>query len=255
MVHLAPPIIQEEANALNNEVALDRAWFSLDHGALAQADALKRFENLYDAHSKLVETHAQCEETVGKLVAARIDLQHNANLYSGLLERFRKLKEEHAGSANQLQAVQREKDELSRINNDQSLRIKELEDKLAKKDSALVYADHEYKQSFFEPFNLAIQVGWAKGLAQGRTEEEIMNALSRVEGFDAYSDKKMYVQYDKLFEKRYPYVEKVASGFRHLVADLLKIHPDPPPPKHTVVVATSKAPTGFGVRSSPKKKT
>ncbi|GKE86651.1 hypothetical protein Tco_1560393, partial [Tanacetum coccineum] len=53
--------------------------------------------------------------------------------------------------------------------------------------------------------------------------------MSRMEGFDAYADKKMRVEYDKLFEKRYPFVERISNGFRHSMADLLKIYLEPPP--------------------------
>ncbi|GJR16136.1 hypothetical protein Tco_0798788 [Tanacetum coccineum] len=35
MVHLAPPVAQEDSNALNNATALKRAWFALGQGALA----------------------------------------------------------------------------------------------------------------------------------------------------------------------------------------------------------------------------
>nr|GEW64721.1 reverse transcriptase domain-containing protein [Tanacetum cinerariifolium] len=37
------------------------------------------------------------------------------------------------------------------------------------------------------------------------------------------------VEYNKLFEKQYPYVEKISRGFRHPISDLLKVYPDSPP--------------------------
>ncbi|GJZ85028.1 hypothetical protein Tco_0650367 [Tanacetum coccineum] len=101
--------------------------------------------------------------------------------------------------------------------------------------------------------------GWAKGLAD-RSDEDIMNALSRVENFNAYFDKKMYVEYDKLFTKRCPFVEKISHGFCHLVSDLLKIYPDPPPsgqaPTTTARVSTKTSiPSGKAQASSALKKT
>ncbi|GJZ89998.1 hypothetical protein Tco_0661925 [Tanacetum coccineum] len=167
------------------------------------------------------------------------------------VESLWRVKGEHDGCAEKLQVLEDQNSKLSRVSKDQALRIKELEDVLAKKDSTLVYAErinveraqekeklvaqlsqtemekfdcirkllptvvsrlfqsHEYKHSLSKPFNLAIH--------------------ARMENFDAYADKKMYVEYDKLFEKRYPYVEKISSGFRHIVADLLKVYPEPPP--------------------------
>nr|GEZ01837.1 hypothetical protein [Tanacetum cinerariifolium] len=95
---------------------------------------------------------------------------------------------------------------------------------------------------------LTNEAGWGKGLSEGRTDEEIMVDLSRVEYFGAYSNKKMYPIYDKLFEKQYPYVQKIAIGYRHSVANLLKVYPDPTPSQGTSHPNTSKA---FGRSSDP----
>ncbi|GKE19198.1 hypothetical protein Tco_1426775 [Tanacetum coccineum] len=100
---------------------------------------------------------------------------------------------------------------------------------------------HEYKQSLSEPFNMAIHVGWGRGLSEGRTEKEIIAVLSRVENFDAYFDRKLYPMYDKLFEKEYPFVMKIASGYHHTVANFLKIHPDPAPSGSLVAPTISSA--------------
>ncbi|GJZ80233.1 hypothetical protein Tco_0645227 [Tanacetum coccineum] len=167
MVHLAPPAVHEESNALDNATALERAWFSLAQGALAQTNILERFEHLQTEFNRLVEIHT------------RIRLLEDQN------------------------------NELSQMNNEQSLRIKELEDILAKKDYALVYAErinveraqekeklvtqlgktemekfyyirkllptvverllqsYEYKKSLSKPFNIAIQAGWGKRARRG----------------------------------------------------------------------------------------
>ncbi|GKC04413.1 hypothetical protein Tco_0996023 [Tanacetum coccineum] len=68
-----------------------------------------------------------------------------------------------------------------------------------------------------------------------------VNLWAEMEGFDAYADTKIKVEYDKLFEKRYPYVEKISRGFRHSIFDLLKVYPDSPP---SVQDSPSKHPSG-----------
>ncbi|GJR72750.1 hypothetical protein Tco_0085115 [Tanacetum coccineum] len=244
MVHLAPPAAQEESNALNNSTALERAWFSLARGDLAQTDILERFGNLQANFDELAESHAECGDLAGKLVQARLDVKHSSDLYNSLSNRFRAFRSEHEGCAGRLEASKSRNRELSQVNKDQALWIKELENTLAKKDSALVYAErinllptvverlhrsHEYKQSLPEPFNLAIQAGWGKGLAEERSEEALLELMGRMKGFDVYADKKIKVEYDKLFEKRYPYMEKISCGFCHSVSDLLKVYPDSPP--------------------------
>ncbi|GJY08051.1 hypothetical protein Tco_0375105 [Tanacetum coccineum] len=124
MVHLAPPVAQEESNALNNATALERAWFSLVRGALAQTNILGRFEQLPASFDELAGTHAGCEDTVRQLMDARELSQLNSMLYL-----------------------------------DQSLRIKELEDLLAKKDSALVYAERINYERAQKKEKLVTQLG------------------------------------------------------------------------------------------------
>ncbi|GJZ15173.1 hypothetical protein Tco_0550850 [Tanacetum coccineum] len=251
LTHLAPPAVREEMNAYDNNTAMERAWFSIARGAMAQTDALLRFEALYDAHL-------------------------------ALKERFRG---EHAGCAEKLINAERERDELRAVNADQASHIKELEAELARKDSALVFSDrvsneravenerlvsklgylekektdsigkllptvvrrllnsHEYKESLSIPFNLAIQAGWAKGLAVKRSEEDLMDVLREVQGFDPHSDTRMTVEYDKLFTKTYPFVEKIFGLPRRTVQELLKMYPAPPPQDApTKVNPSSQAP-------------
>ncbi|GJZ06374.1 hypothetical protein Tco_0540167 [Tanacetum coccineum] len=95
------PRIREEMNAYDNNTAMERAWFSIARGAMAQTDALLRFEALYDAHL-------------------------------ALKERFRG---EHAGCVEKLISAERERDELRAVSADQASHIKELEAELARKDS------------------------------------------------------------------------------------------------------------------------
>ncbi|GJX19690.1 hypothetical protein Tco_0222367 [Tanacetum coccineum] len=201
LTHLAPPAVREEMNAYDNNTAMERAWFSIARGAVAQTDALLRFEALYDAHLALKE---RCEDVTRQLVSTRTDFTHVSNLYNTLSNRYQQVRGEHAGYAEKLTNTERERDELRAVNADQVSQIKELEAELARKDFALVFSDrvsneravknerlvsqlgylekektdsigkllptvvrrllnsHEYKESLSIPFNLAIQAGWAK---------------------------------------------------------------------------------------------
>nr|GEX13258.1 retrovirus-related Pol polyprotein from transposon TNT 1-94 [Tanacetum cinerariifolium] len=140
MVHLAPPVAQEESNALNNATALERAWFSLASGSLAQTDILERFESLQTDFDRLAESHAECGDLARKLVQARLDLTHSSHLYTSLSDRHKAFKNEHEGCARKLKGLENRNRELSQANRDQVLRIKEFKDVLAQKDSTLVYA-------------------------------------------------------------------------------------------------------------------
>ncbi|GJZ18076.1 hypothetical protein Tco_0554199, partial [Tanacetum coccineum] len=174
MVHLAPPIAQEESNSLTNDVALQRAWFSLARGAMAQTNILERFENLLAEYDTLADTHVECSETVRKLVTARQDLEHNANVYTDAINRYKSMKEEHAGCGQKAE--------------------------LARKDSMLTYTE--------------------RMLAEGANDHEKLTAQ---------------------------------PGYRHSVADLLKVHLDLAPSTSTSTPTISKALGGSG--APPKKKT
>ncbi|GKA04258.1 hypothetical protein Tco_0677039 [Tanacetum coccineum] len=53
--------------------------------------------------------------------------------------------------------------------------------------------------------------------------------MMRMNGFDPYSDKKMNAEYERLFSKTYPYVDRISHLSEKPVQDLLKLHPAPPP--------------------------
>ncbi|GJT94135.1 hypothetical protein Tco_1082980 [Tanacetum coccineum] len=113
LVHLAPPVAQEESNALNNATALDQAWFSLARGALSQTDILERFEHLQTDFDRLVEEHAGCEDTIRQLVSTRELSQQNFRLYLDISERFRKYKNDHANCPDRIRLLEDQNNELS----------------------------------------------------------------------------------------------------------------------------------------------
>ncbi|GJT17872.1 hypothetical protein Tco_0876578 [Tanacetum coccineum] len=153
--------------------------------------------------------------------------------------------------------LENEKNYLSTANHDQATRIQSLEAELAKKDSALTYAERMLAEGAKDHEKLTAQLGHAKienfDCIRKLLPTVIMAILHEVENFDPFSDKKLYPMYDKLFEKKYPYVEKISKGYRHSVADLLKVHPDLIPSTGTSTPTISKALGGSG--APPKKKT
>ncbi|GKC22799.1 hypothetical protein Tco_1024949 [Tanacetum coccineum] len=177
MVNLIPPGVREEMHLLDNNVVLDRAWFSLARGAMAQAHALSQFESLYDNHHALQESF---EATRSQLVRTREDFNVVQNFYNTLSEKHRKLREEHAPSSEGLAVVRAKKDSLMATNAEQALRIKELEQQLksadevhssavkdlesqlAQKDSALVYAERISSDRLSENEELRTQLAFAK---------------------------------------------------------------------------------------------
>ncbi|GJZ14258.1 gypsy type transposase [Tanacetum coccineum] len=165
------------------------------------------------------------------LERAWFSLVQRALAQTDILKRCKIVKSEHEGCAGKLEVLESRNSELSQVNQDQALRIKELEDELARKDFALVYAERLNVERAQEKEKLVAQLRkrrW-KRLSEERSEEDLLEIMGRMENFDVYADKKMRVEYDKMFEKRYPYVEKISPGFHHSVSNLLKVYPDSPP--------------------------
>ncbi|GJV11190.1 hypothetical protein Tco_1352731 [Tanacetum coccineum] len=203
-------VISETVESRENQPSHASPRGSANHfGALAQTDILERFENLQTGFDELVESHAECGGLAGKLVQSRLDVKHSSDLYNSLSDRFKAFRSEHEGCVRRLEASENQNRELSQVNKDQALQIKELADTLAKKDSALIYAERINVEQAQKKERLVSQLGrvkmekfdfgWDKGLA----EEDLLELKGIMEGFDAYDDKRMKVEYDKLFEKRY----------------------------------------------------
>ncbi|GKE51601.1 hypothetical protein Tco_1486757, partial [Tanacetum coccineum] len=94
---------------------------------------------------------------------------------------------------------------------------------------------------------------WARDWPRGAPKKRSLLPYIGLKFYDAYSDKKLYPMYDKLFEKEYPYIMMIASGYRHYVADLLKVHPDPAPSGRNSAPAISKELGGSSLPSNQKK--
>nr|GEV56641.1 hypothetical protein [Tanacetum cinerariifolium] len=144
------------------------------------------------------------------------------------------------------------------VNKDQALRIKELLDELARKDSAIVYAKRLNAERAQEREKLVAQLSITEMEKFNCVRKLLPTVVKRLlqshkmENFEVYADKKMRVEYDKLFENRYPYVEKISRSFRHPIFDLLKVYPDSPssgqaPPSQP---SSEKAASTFAPRAS-----
>nr|GEU58800.1 hypothetical protein [Tanacetum cinerariifolium] len=156
--------LYEESNALTNATALKRAWFSLARGALAQTDILKRFERLQADFDQLSEIHSKCGETVGKLALRIKELEDELARKDSALVYAERLNAERTQERDKL-VTQLSKTEMEKFDCVRKLLPTVVE---------LLLQSHEYKKSLFEPFNLAIQARWGKGLSEERSEEDLL---------------------------------------------------------------------------------
>nr|GEX11925.1 hypothetical protein [Tanacetum cinerariifolium] len=125
-------------------------------------DVLERFENLQANFGRLAESHAESGYMAGKLVQASLDLEHSSHLYTSLSNRYKAFKSNHEGCAGKIEGLENHNRELSQVNKDQALRIKDLEDELARKDSALVYTERLNVERAQEKEKLVTQLSKTK---------------------------------------------------------------------------------------------
>nr|GEW15126.1 hypothetical protein [Tanacetum cinerariifolium] len=140
--------------------------------------------------------------TLCGLLEARKASQQSSRPYLEIFKRFKKLKNDHAGCTEQVQLLKGQNSELSPVNKDQALKIKELEDTLARKDSALIYAERINAERAQESEKLVTQL-----------------SKTKMEKFDCVH-KLLPIVVARLLQ---------SHDFRYPVSDLLKVYPDSPP--------------------------
>ncbi|GJT84016.1 hypothetical protein Tco_1058358 [Tanacetum coccineum] len=71
----------------------------------------------------------------------------------------------------------------------------------------------EYKRLLGEVFSLTVGKGFIDGLFVGQKDEDIQTILKATPGVDPTSSDTFMGEYNKLFDKGYPYVDKVARAY------------------------------------------
>ncbi|GKE10909.1 hypothetical protein Tco_1414460 [Tanacetum coccineum] len=84
----------------------------------------------------------------------------------------------------------------------------------------------EYRKSLSDVFNLVIAVGWSKGVKVACSEEETQAFLATAIDYDPAFKETFMTEFDSLFDKSYPYMEKLAESFRFPLGDLQNMWPE-----------------------------
>nr|GEV60074.1 hypothetical protein [Tanacetum cinerariifolium] len=84
----------------------------------------------------------------------------------------------------------------------------------------------KYKRSLGQVFTLAVGKGFTDGISIGRKEEDIQAILKATPNVDPTSSETFLTAYEKFFDQRYPYVNKVARMYLLDPTELQNIMPD-----------------------------
>ncbi|GJX68467.1 hypothetical protein Tco_0304194 [Tanacetum coccineum] len=123
MINLATPAVRDQHNRLSDYQALQRSWFELGRGALAQIDILWWYEALNEDYGELYDWNQLSEDHKA--------LQQVHLGYVG----------KEADLTEKLVAVEKERDDLMDRDREREERIKKLEADLASKTSSLTEAE------------------------------------------------------------------------------------------------------------------
>ncbi|GJX73984.1 hypothetical protein Tco_0312579 [Tanacetum coccineum] len=100
-----------------------------------------------------------------------------------------------------------------------------------------LHQSDEYKWSFREVFSLAVGKGFIGGVSIGRSDVDVRAILEATPNVDPAASDTFMDAYEKLFDRRYPYVDKVARIYLLDPSGLQNIMPDETGPTPGGVVA------------------
>ncbi|GJV15687.1 hypothetical protein Tco_1361010 [Tanacetum coccineum] len=174
-----------------------------------QANVILCFEALIEEHDDLVHAHKSCKDVKARYKECKKEL-----------EKALKQSEE---DAHQLRLV-REKFVVE-CGNGEMVRRRIINEYLPTFAHQL-YQSAEYKWSLGEVFSLAIGKGFIDGISVGQKDEDVQTILKATLGVNPMYSSTFMEEYNKLFDKRYPYVDKVARSYLLDPTDLHNVMPN-----------------------------
>nr|GEW10215.1 hypothetical protein [Tanacetum cinerariifolium] len=157
------------------------------------------------------------EKTLIDVKAKHVDLVYAHESCKDAKARYKECKKELAKKSLQerVEELEEEKKEADQLSVEQANHIKHLEKALkqSEEDAHQLRLSAEYKRLLGEVFILAIGKGFIDGLSVGRKDKDVQTILKATPGVDLTSSSTFKEEYNKLFDKRYPYVDKVARAY------------------------------------------
>ena len=153
MDHLATPAEREAVSGLTNNHLVRQAYINIGSGIIIQAELLGRFSQLNRDFRELTEVHDGCVDLSGKLKEVEEERDAKAQNFDKLLKEFHALEDEvsaastrQEGLVEQLEEMERDKNEWRSTASSQAARIKELEGQLSSKTSECSQLQDQNKQ-------------------------------------------------------------------------------------------------------------
>ncbi|GKD54030.1 hypothetical protein Tco_1287417, partial [Tanacetum coccineum] len=226
---------------LNGGSRIQATWIT--RSAQQQANTLLHFETLKEQYTDLFYAHESCKDVKARYKECKKELAAVQSAYD------------------ELEELEEEKKEADQLNSSSTDRIKQLKEALKKSEDDAhqlrvekeryaveagrgemarqriinqylptfvrrLHQSAEYKRSLGEVFSLAVSKGFIDGISIGREDADIQAILKATPNVDPASSNTFMDAYVKLFDKRYPYVDKVARMYLLDTSGLQNIMPD-----------------------------
>ncbi|GJR10315.1 hypothetical protein Tco_0792967 [Tanacetum coccineum] len=240
MSNLFTPIDNEFFNeGVRNESAIKRSWKLLCQSAQQQANTLLRFEALTEEHGNLIYTHESCKdvkthykECKKELTNLQSAFDEKVTAYSHLSKDYDAALGREEGWQERVEELEKEKAETEEggfvvsVGNGRDGYRRKIINEYLPTFVRLLHHSAEYKWSLGEAFSLTIGKGFIDGISIGRKDSDIQAILTTIPNVDPASSDIFMVTYEKLFDKRYSYVDKVARVYLLDPNGLQNVMPD-----------------------------
>ncbi|GJV72730.1 hypothetical protein Tco_1492725 [Tanacetum coccineum] len=216
---------------------------------LLRFEALKeRHAELVYTHESCTDVKACYKECKKELVAVRSAYDEKVSSYDQLSKSYDGALTQEKSLQDRLEEVEEEKKEADNLNSSQADRIRQLEEALKQAEATVVqlraekvhyavkagkgemvrqkivnqylptfvrrlHQSTEYKRSLGEVFTLAVGKGFIDNISIGRKEDDIQAILKTTPNIDPAFSETFLIAYEKLFDQRYPYFDKVARMY------------------------------------------
>ncbi|GJZ78779.1 hypothetical protein Tco_0643616 [Tanacetum coccineum] len=229
---------------------------------LLRFEALKeQHANLVYAHESCVDVKVRFKECRKELAKVQSAYDEKTAAYDKLSKNYEGALVREKSLQDRLEELEEEKKEVDNLNSSQADHIKRLEEALKQAEADAeqlrskkvryaveagqgeivrqriinqylptfvrrLHQSTEYKRSLGEVFSLAVGKGFIEGISIGRKEEDIQAILTATPNVDPSSSETFLPAYEKLFDQRYSYVDKVARMYLLDPTELQNIMPD-----------------------------
>ncbi|GJT00070.1 V-type proton ATPase subunit B2 [Tanacetum coccineum] len=228
---------------------IKRSWKFICQSAQQQANVLLRFEALSKENADLVHAHESCKDVKARykkfkkeFAKVRLVFDENVSAYDQLYQNYDGALTREKSLQERVEELEEENKEAKKLSVKQADRIKHLKEALkqSEEDAHQLRPDRErfavecgngemsaeYKRSLGEVFSLAVGKGFINDLSVGRKDKDVQAILKATPSVDPTSSSTFMEEYNKLFDKRYPYVYKVARAYLLDPTGLQNIMPD-----------------------------